>query len=203
MKTIELKGALRAEVGKSAMKKVRRSGNVPAVLYGQGEPAPVAVDFQGLNKILSSPETFVVNLEIDGNAQSAIVREAQFHPVTDQVLHVDFLRVTEKEPVEVALPVRLVGTSVGVLAGGKLVPMLRKVKVKGLVADLPDFVEVDITSLELGKTVRVSEISIEGLNITSPGDAGIAIVDIPRAVKTADEEEGEGAEGEAAEATEE
>lgn len=203
MKTIELKGALRAEVGKSAMKKVRRSGNVPAVLYGQGEPAPVAVDFQGLNKILSSPETFVVNLEIDGNAQSAIVREAQFHPVTDQVLHVDFLRVTEKEPVEVALPVKLVGTSVGVLAGGKLVPMLRKVKVKGLVADLPDFVEVDITSLELGKTVRVSEISIEGLNITSPGDAGIAIVDIPRAVKTADGEEGEGAEGEGAEATEE
>lgn len=203
MKTIELKGALRSEVGKAAMKKVRRSGNVPGVLYGQGEPAPVAVDFQGLNKILGSPDTFVIQLDIDGKPQQAIVRDAQFHPVTDEVLHVDFLRVTENEPVEVALPIKLVGKSIGVLNGGKLVPMLRKVKVKGLVQNLPDSVEVNISKLRLGKTIRVSELSIEGLQITSPGDAGIAIVDVPRAVKTGDGEEIEGEEEGEEEGTEE
>lgn len=209
MKTIELKGTLRSEIGKAAMKKIRRAGNVPGVIYGQGEPAPVAVGFQGLNKILSSPDTYVVNLDIDGKSQNAILRDAQFHPVTDQVLHVDFMRVTENEPVEVELPIVLVGKSPGVMAGGKLVPMLRKLKVKGLVANLPDFVEVSVAKLKLGKTIRVADVKLPGLTITSPSAAGIAIVDIPRAVKAAgtvlggDDEEEVAEEGEEAAASEE
>ncbi len=187
MKTIELKGASRSETGKAAMKKIRRAGLVPAVIYGQGEPVAVSVDFQGLQKVLNSPETYVVNLDIDGNNTDAIVREAQFHPVHDRVLHVDFLRVTDHQAVEVELPIKLVGNSVGVLAGGRLVPMLRKVKVKGMIATLPDIVKVDITSLELGKTIRVGDVVFEGLNITSPASSGIAIIEIPRAVKQAEE----------------
>jgi large subunit ribosomal protein L25 len=169
------------------MKKIRRSGLVPAVIYGQGEPSPVNVDFQALTKLLHSPETYVVSLDIDGKSTNAVVREAQFHSVNDRVLHVDFLRVTDSQPVEVELPIKLVGTSVGVLGGGRLVPMLRKMKVKGLVSNLPDKVEVDISTLEMGKTIRVGEVQIEGINITSPASAGIAIIEIPRAVKQAEE----------------
>ena len=187
MKTIELKGSTRNETGKAAMKKIRRAGLVPAVIYGQGEPTPVSVDFQGLQKILYSPETYVVNLDVDGKNTDVVIRETQFHPVNDRVLHVDFLRVTDAQAVEVDLPIKLTGTSKGVLGGGRLVPMLRKMKVKGFVNALPDKVEVDITNLEMGKTIRVGEVTLEGINITSPASAGIAIIEIPRAVKQAEE----------------
>jgi large subunit ribosomal protein L25 len=188
MKTIELKGTKRAETGKAAMKKIRRAGNVPAVIYGQGEPTSVAVGFMPLTKLLASPDTYIVNIDLDGQGTKAILRDAQFHPVTDQVLHVDFLRVTDAEPVEVELPVKLLGTAAGVLQGGKLVPMLRKVKVKGMINSLPEFVEVDITNLQLGRTIRVGEISLDGLTITSPASAGLAIIDIPRSVRQAQQE---------------
>ena len=188
MKNTELKGSTRTETGKAAMKKIRRAGMIPAVIYGQGEPTPITVDYQSMEKILHSPETFVVNLDIDGKQTDAIVREAQFHAVYDRVLHVDFLRVTAVEQVEVDLPIKLVGTSVGVLGGGRLVPMLRKMKVKGFVKDLPDSIPVDISALEMGKTIRVGEVALPGINITSPASAGIAIIEIPRAVKQAQEE---------------
>lgn len=187
MKTVELKGSKRSETGKAAMKKIRRAGHVPAVIYGQGEPTPVAVDFQALTKVLHSADTYVVNLDLEGTITRAIVREAQFHPVNDNVLHVDFLRVSDSEPVDVELPIKLVGTAKGVLAGGRLVPMLRRLKVRGLVSQLPDKVEIDISDLDLGKTFRVSEIPAEGLVITSPAPAGVAIIEIPRAVKQAEE----------------
>lgn len=187
MKTVELKGAKRSETGKAAMKKIRRAGHVPAVIYGQGEPTAVSVDFQALTKVLHSADTFIVNLDLEGTVTQAIVREAQFHPVNDKVLHVDFLRVSDAAPVDVELPVKLVGTAKGVLAGGRLVPMLRRVKVRGLVNELPDKVEVDISGLDLGKTFRVGEIPTEGLNITTSAAAGIAIIEVPRAVKQAEE----------------
>jgi large subunit ribosomal protein L25 len=187
MKTIELKGSARSVTGKAAMKKIRREGNVPAVIYGQGEPAPVSVGFQALNKVLLSAETYVVNLDIDGKAIPAIVREAQFHPVTDHVLHVDFLRVNDSHPVDIDLPIKLVGTCKGVLAGGKLVPMLRRLKVRGLVSQLPAVIEIDISHLDLGKSIRVGEVNLPGIEVKSPASAGLAIVEIPRAVKTADD----------------
>lgn len=188
MKTIELKGSARVQTGKAAMKKIRTAGNVPAIIYGQGEPAPIAVDFMGLNKVLHSPETYIVNLDIDGKISSTIVRDAQFHPVNDRVLHVDFLRVSDAQAVDVDLPIRLVGTAKGVLGGGRLVPMLRRLKVRGLVSKLPDQIEVDITNLDLGRTLRVSDIAVDGITVTSPASAGVAIIEIPRAVRQAQED---------------
>jgi large subunit ribosomal protein L25 len=187
MKNIQLNGAARNETGKAAMKKIRRAGMVPAVVYGQGEPTPVSVDFQGMQKILHSPETYIVELQIDGKTTTTILRESQFHSVTDRVIHVDFLRVNDSHPVEVELPIKLVGTSKGVLGGGRLVPMLRKMKIKGLVSKLPDHVDVDISHLEMGKTIRVGEVNLGDLQITSPHSAGIAIIEIPRAVRQAEE----------------
>lgn len=187
MKTVELKGSVRNVTGKAAMKKIRRAGHVPAVVYGQGEPAQIQVEYQALHKLLHSADSFLVNLDIDGTITSTIMREAQFNAVSDNVIHVDFLRVTESEAVEVELPIKLVGVSKGVLAGGRLVPMLRKLKVKGIASQLPDSVSIDISGLELGKTIRVGEVDLPGLNITSPASSGVAIIEIPRAVKQAEE----------------
>lgn len=187
MKTVELQGTPRTQVGKAAMKKIRRAGNVPAVVYGKGEPMSVEVDFMAVHKMLHSPDTYLVNLAVDGKVTPAIVRDAQFHPVNDRVLHVDFLRVSDSDPVEVELPIQLVGTAKGVLAGGRLVPMLRKIRVRGLVNALPDKVTIDISHLDLGKTIRVGDVEFEGITITSPASTGIAIIEVPRAVRQAEE----------------
>jgi len=188
MKTVDIKAVAREGVGKAATKKVRREGMIPATVYGLGDPENVSVDYQVIKKLLHSPETFIINLDKDGATTSSIIRETQFHPVTDSILHVDFLRVDGSSPVEVQLPIRLVGTSKGVLAGGKLVPLSRRVKVRGIVTELPEFVDVDITNLELGQTITVAGAGIEGLDITSPSSMGVAIVDIPRAVRQAQQE---------------
>lgn len=197
MKTIEIQGSTREGVGKSATKKVRSAGMVPGTVYGQGEPQNVAIGYNDIKKALYTPETFIVNLSVDGTATQSIIQEAQYHPVTDRILHVDFLRVSDAEPVEVRLPIRLVGTAQGVLAGGRMVPLMRRIKVRGIPSNLPEAVEINIEHLELGQTITVGQTNIEGLEITSPSSAGIAVVDIPRAVRQAQNAEG-GEEGEAA-----
>lgn len=184
MKTIEVTGTKREGLGKAANKKVRRDNKVPAIVYGHGQPEVVAVDYLSVQKAIYTPDTYIVNLNIDGSSSSVVIREAQFHPVNDNILHVDFLRVTESDEIEIELPIRLVGTSKGVLAGGKLMPLARRIKVRGVPSTLPEIVEVDITELDLGKTIRVSDVVLPGINITSPASAGIAFIDIPRSVRT-------------------
>lgn len=184
MKTIEVTGSKREGLGKAANKKVRRAEKVPAIVYGSGEPSVIEVDYLSIQKAIKSPDTYIVHLNIDGNTTQTIIRDAQFHPVTDNILHVDFLRISDGAAIEIELPVKLVGTSKGVLAGGKLLPLARRVKVKGLPASLPAIIEVDITDLDLGKTIRVSDINVPGVTITSPAAAGVAYIDIPRSVRT-------------------
>ena len=199
MKSIEITGAVREGVGKSAMKKVRRQELIPGTVYGLGDPENVSVGYIDLEKAINTPETYIVNLDINGKKTATVIRETQFHPVTDRILHVDFLRVSDDQPVEVGLPIKLIGTPEGVLGGGKLVPLLRRLKVRGLISKLPDSVEIDVTNLLLGETITVEKANIEGLEVTSPGSSGVAMVDIPRAVRQAQDGETEGeAEGEAA-----
>jgi large subunit ribosomal protein L25 len=185
MKTIEVTGSKREGLGKAANKKVRRADKVPAVIYGSGEPAVIEVDYLSIQRAIKSPETYIVHLNIDGATQPTVIRDAQFHPVNDKILHVDFLRIGDGAEIDVDLPIRLVGTSIGVLAGGKLMPLARRIKVKGLPASLPDHVQVDISNLDLGKTIRVSDVVLPGITILSPAAAGIAYIDVPRAVRTA------------------
>lgn len=197
MKTIDLKGSIRTETRKSALKKVRAAELVPAVVYGVSEPKQISLPYNALAKAIFTPDIYIVNLDIDGTAVPSLIREMQFHPVTDKILHVDFLEIEAGKEVEFELPVRLTGNSKGVRAGGKLVPMMRRLKVVGVPADMPDFVPVDVSDLGLGKTIRVSDVDVPGITITSPAAAGIAIVDIPRAVRTGEaggEEEAEAAE---------
>lgn len=199
MKTVELATVAREGVGKGAAKQVRKEGQVPGILYGQGEPVSVSVDYISFEKILNTPDTYIVNLAIGGQAVPSIIREVQFHPVTDRVLHVDFLRVTENEPLEVELPIILEGTPKGVRSGGKLVPLLRRLRIKGLASTMPEVITVNVKNLGLGKTIKVRDLKMPELTITTPRDASIAMIEIPRAVRQAggelsvedDDEEGD------------
>lgn len=189
MKTVGVKGSIRAAVGKSDTKKVRNAGNVPCVLYtGGNEATHFSVTHKALKKLLFSPNVYIVQVDIDGTVHDTIIRESQFHPVTDQILHVDFLKVDDQNPVEFELPVKLVGSAVGVLNGGKLVAMMRRLKVVGIPSTMPERVEVNVSKLELGKSIRVKEVDAPGITITSPPMASIARVDIPRALKSAQSE---------------
>jgi large subunit ribosomal protein L25 len=192
MKTIELTGVKRPETGSTANKKVRAQGLVPAVVYGGTDPEQIALPYNDVAKALFTPDTYIVNLEVEGKKTPTLVREAQYHPVTDRILHVDFFRIPEGEAVEFDMPVQMVGIAEGVRVGGRLVPLKRYLRVFGKPADLPEFLVVDVTKLELGKTIRVGDVSLPGIKILSPDNTGIAMVDIPRALRTGEEgEEGE------------
>ena len=172
MKSIEIKGSLRTDLGKKGTRELRKSNGVPCVLYGvkKGENGlPEATHFSvtvdGLRKLVYTPNIYSVNLDIDGTVVTAIMKDIQFHPVTDAILHVDFLQVEETKPIVMEVPVQLEGLAEGVRAGGKLALQLRKLKVKALYTAIPERLVVDVTPLGLGKTIKVGELNYEGLEL--------------------------------------
>ena len=185
MKTFELKGAVRADLGKKASKAERVSENVPCVLYGGKENVHFTATVSDLRKLIYSPEVFVVNLTIDGTTCKAIMKALQFHPVTDRVLHIDFLELSENKPVVVEIPVKLEGLAEGVKAGGKLALEMRKLKVKGLYNQIPERITLDVSSLGLGKTIQVGNVSVENLEILNAKNAVVAQVKLTRAARGA------------------
>ena len=187
MKTFDLTGTPRAEYGKKASKALRNAEMVPCNLYGLGENITFTVAAADVRKLLYTPDTLLVNLTIDGKAKTAVVKEAQFHPIKDQVLHIDFLEVNDKKPVMVEIPVQLQGLAEGVKAGGKLSLEMRKLKVKGIYTAIPERIVVDVTTLGLGKKIAVSDINIEGLQMMNVKDACVAQVKATRASAAATE----------------
>ncbi|MEL6593134.1 MAG: 50S ribosomal protein L25 [Bacteroidota bacterium] len=186
MKTIELNAAKRSDIGKAANKQLRREGSIPGVLYDNAEVTHLAINVKEMRPAVFTRETYILNMAIEGGETvQAIIRETQFHPVTEKPLHVDFLRVTDDKPVILELPVTLVGAPVGVSKGGKLVTKLRRIKVKGIPKDLPDSVSIDVTELDLGGTIKVKDAGITGLEIITSPSAGVASVEIPRALRSA------------------
>ena len=188
MKTISVSGSSRTEVGKRATNALRKEGLVPCCLYGEKKDEngnPVATVFsvpvEGLRKLIYSPDIFVVELTIDGVATKAVMREIQFHPVKDNVLHVDFYEITEEKPIVMAVPVKLEGLATGVRAGGKLVQLQRRLKVKALYTNIPEKLIIDVTSLELGKSIKVGELSFENLQLVTPKEALVCAVKATRA----------------------
>lgn len=185
MQNIELKGALRSDLGKKGAKDIRRSELTPCNLYGNGGNVNFTVVEKELKDILYTPNAYIINLNIDGNVEKAVIREVQFHPVTDQVLHIDFFRVTEDKPVVIEVPVKLNGSSEGVKQGGKLSLTTRKLKVSALVKDLPDTLDIDITNLGLGKTVMVGELEYPNLTLLNPKSTVVCAVKMTRAARGA------------------
>lgn len=208
MKTIELKGNLREDLGKKSSKLLRKDEKVPCVLYGGETNVHFYVTERSLKHIIYTPHVYVIKLDVDGKKFDAIVQDMQFHPVHDRPVHIDFLEVKEDKVVKISLPVQLNGFPVGVQQGGKLNLDSRKLKVSALAKDLPDLLEIDVTDLSLGKTIKIGDLSFDNLELLDSKNAVVASVRLTRAARAvgdlaAGEEEGS-EEGEAEEtATEE
>ena len=188
MKTYELKGESRTDLGKNATKTLRKKGLVPASIYGgesNGEASHFVVKTSDIRNLIYTPEVYIVDLEIDSKKYKAIIQDIQFHPVTDAVLHLDFLRVFDDRPMTVELPVVLEGLAAGVRAGGKLTADMRKLKVKGLLKDMPEKLTVDVTSLELGASVQVGSLNFDGLELLNGAKAVVCRVRLTRAARGA------------------
>lgn len=186
MKTVKLSGSLRANVGKTNAASLRAKGMVPCVIYGSGEQIHFSADTRHFKDIIFTPETSLVNIEVDGKNYRTILQEAQYHKLNDRLIHADFLEVTDDKPVTVQLPVKTTGQSEGVKAGGKLTLKLRKLKVRGLIAKLPESIDLDITKLAIGKSISAGDINVEGLTLLHPKNISVVSVDTTRAVATVD-----------------
>lgn len=192
MKTVSLSGSLRGNVGKKDAKSLRKEGNVPAVLYGGNDQLHIKVEAKALDKLIFTPEVFLIDMDIDGDKRKVIIKDIQYHPVTDEAIHVDFLQIFDDKPVTIQLPVSFVGRSPGVAAGGKLSQHFRKLTVRGLAGDMPEMIEVDLSKLQIGDAVRVRDISLDGLEMKDAHPAVIVAVKMARgASKDAEEEEAE------------
>ena len=185
MKHLTLKAELRTEFGKKAAKAARREGFVPCNLYGAGENVTFGVNEKELRALIYTPNSFIVELDFNGKIEKAVMREAQFHPIREQILHVDFYRVVEGQPVAIALPVRLTGNAEGVKIGGKLALSARKLVVRGLMENLPDELVVDVTPLKVGQTIFVGDLAFEGLQFLSPATQAVCAVRVTRASRGA------------------
>ncbi|MCD4678937.1 MAG: 50S ribosomal protein L25/general stress protein Ctc [Bacteroidales bacterium] len=198
MKTVSISGSLRENVGKKDAKMNRNLGKIPCVLYGGKEQIHFATDEKSFNKVIFTPEVYIIKLNINGKEIDAILQDVQYHPVSDQILHVDFLEVLEGRPVIIKLPVILEGNAIGVLQGGRLIFKIRKIKVKALVEHLPENIIIDISKFNIGDTVRVEDIKIDKLEFLDPLNAIVVGVRVTRIVEEEVEEEEvvEGEEGE-------
>ena len=182
MKIFELSGNVRTTLTKAAVKSLRKNGEVPCVLYGNHvENIHFCVSVRDVKGLIYTPNSHIVSVNIDGKNHLAVLHQMQFHPVTDEVLHLDFLAADESSPVTIDIPIIIEGNSEGVKAGGKLVINARKLCVKGLIKDLPDTLPLDITDLKLGKTVVVSDLSYPNIKIVTPKNTIICAVKTTRA----------------------
>jgi large subunit ribosomal protein L25 len=185
MKTLAIQAVARAEYGKKATKGVRREGMIPCVLYGAGENVAFSIDAKAVKPLIYTPNSYIVEIELDGKVEKAVLREVQFHPIREQILHIDFYRVQEDKPVSIAIPVRLTGNAEGVKVGGKLALSARKLVVKGMLENLPDELVVDVTPLKVGQTIFVGDLQFEGLQFVSPATQAVCAVRVTRASRGA------------------
>jgi large subunit ribosomal protein L25 len=195
MKTLEIKGALRHDLGKKKSNDLRKQGLIPCVMYGGEKNLHFSVHENQFKKLVYTPDVFLVKLELDGQAFEAVMQEVQFHPVTDKIIHIDFVQVAQDRKVTVNLPIRLTGNSVGILAGGKLRQRRYYLKVNGLIKDMPDRLEIDLTKLDIGDSLKISDLFYDNLEILDPQRAMVVGVVssrlISKGLREAEPEEGE------------
>ena len=188
MKSITIKGSERESVGKVATKALRNAGEVPCVLYGGKQPVHFSADERAFKSLVYTPNAHTVVIELEGKSFNAILQDIQVHPVSDKILHIDFFQLFDDKEITMEVPVKVVGTSKGVLAGGVLRLNTRKLKVKALPKDLPDFVEADITPLEMGNKLYVTKVGAPEYKVMHPENTVVAQVRISRAAMKAAQE---------------
>jgi large subunit ribosomal protein L25 len=191
MKSFELKGSLRKSLGKKDAKVLRRNKQVPCVMYGGKENLHFSAPTGEFKNLVYTNHVYIVHLSIDGNVHLAIMKEIQFHPVSDEIIHIDFVEVTMDNPVVIELPVEITGNSVGIRAGGKLRQRKKYIRVRGLIKDLPDSIIIDISELNIGQSILAGDLKYDKIQILEPVHALIVGVVTSRIAKGM--EEGEGA----------
>ena len=195
MKTTTISGTLRKSIGGKDAKGLRKEGLVPCVLYGGEENVHFAVDSRAFTSLIYTPDTYRVELDLEGKKYDSVFQAQQFDPVTDEIVHADFLEVSDEKVISTTLPVKLTGNAIGVRNGGKLRTPVRKLKIKGPVSAIPDDVEIDVTRLRIGRSVKVADINLEGVQILdSPNNVIVAVKMARGAVDAGDEEEEEATE---------
>ncbi len=192
MLEINVSGQKRSAIGKKAAKEVRKEGLIPCNIYGiekDEKNLPVAtsftIPFSELRKVVYTPNVYVVNINLDGTEKKAVIKELQFHPVSDALLHVDFLEINEEKPVTVGIPVKLVGHAAGVRNGGRLALSIRQIKVTAPYTRIPEILEIDVTALEIGKSIKVGELSFEGLEFATSKEVVVCSVQMTRQARAA------------------
>ena len=186
MKEIKVSGQKRTDLGKKASKLLRKEGLVPCNLYGEAhkDGKPVAVSFAApmaeLRKVVYTPHIYVIELVIDGESHTAVLKELQFHPVTDALLHIDFYEVNDQKPITIGVPVKLSGLTQGVRDGGRMNMSIRKINVKAPYQQIPEHLDIDVTGLQLGKSIKVGELSFEGLELVTPKEVVVCSIKATR-----------------------
>lgn len=192
MKEIEVKGSVRNDLGKKASKQLRKEGLIPCNMYGEKKDEnglPVATSFvcpmTELRKVVYTPHIYVVNININGTDHVAIMKELQFHPVTDALLHADFYEINDTKDITIGIPVKLNGLAQGVRDGGRINLSIRKINVKAQYKNIPEVLNIDVTNLGLGKSIKVGELSFEGLELVTPAEVVVCSVKATRASRSA------------------
>ena len=189
MKTYEISGVERESLGKKETKLLRSAGLVPCVIYGGEKVIHFSAEEAAFKHAIYTPNVYIMNITVGDRAIKAIIQDVQFHPVTDSLLHVDFLEINDAENVNIEIPVKLNGFAKGVAKGGKLQLSMRRLRVSGLLANLPDELNIDVTNVELGKSIKVGELNFENLEILNAKNAVVCTVKLTRAARAAAKEE--------------
>ena len=187
MKTVSLSGSLRTNVGRKDATDLRKKGHVPCVIYGGKEQVHFSAEEKHFKNIIYTPDVCQVEVDVNGKKYRTILQEAQFHRINDKLIHADFLEVIDGKPVTMQIPVKTIGTSEGVRAGGKLNIKLRKLKVKGLANKLPDTIDINIEKLTIGKSVTVGDIKLDGVELLNAKNVTVVSVNVTRAVSASEE----------------
>ena len=188
MKSITIKGSERENVGKKATKAVRDAGMVPCVIYGGNQPVHFVADERAFKDLVYTPNAHTVVVELNGTSTNVIMQDIQFHPVSDRILHIDFFQLSDDKEIVMEVPVKITGTSPGVLLGGVLRLNQRRLKVKALPNNLPDFIEASISELEMGNKLYVTKLPTNNFKLMHPDNTVVCQVRISRAAMKAAQE---------------
>jgi large subunit ribosomal protein L25 len=188
MKTIEIIGTFRTELGKKSSKEIRKSGNVPCVIYGKEKNTHFFTQEINFKNLVYTPDAHLVKLIIEGKEFQAVLKDMQFHPVKDNILHADFIEIHENKDVIINIPIKVSGDSIGVIAGGKLSIKRRNLKVRGLAKNLPEALHIDITNLKIHDTVKVGDLSFDKIELLDPKKSLVLSIATSRVAQKSDEE---------------
>lgn len=192
MKTLEIKGTIRTELGKKSSRDARKEGNVPCVIYGKEQNIHFHTHENNFKNLVYTPDAHLVKLDLQGKEYNVVLQDIQFHPVTDKITHVDFIEIYDDKPIIINIPIKITGDSVGVKAGGKLRIKKRHLKVKGFAKDIPEFLLIDITEVKIHHSVKVGDLAYDKIELIDPKITTVLSVATSRVVQ---KEETEGAEG--------